>query len=170
MVKKIAILVENIYEDMEVWYPLFRLKEEGYDVKTIGSGTAKEYKGKYGYPIIVDMDIQKANPEEFDAVVIPGGFSPDFMRRIPEMINFVKDMGSKNKLLAAICHGPWMLVSANQLKGKTITSFFAIKDDVINAGAKWIDQEVTVDGNIITSRKPTDLPAFCKAIINYLQK
>lgn len=167
--KKVAVLVENIYEDLEVWYPILRLKEEGFEVKAVGSGTAKEYKGKYGYPITVDLDVQKANPAEFDAVIIPGGFSPDFMRRVPEMIDFVKQMGAKGKILAAICHGPWMLVSANVLRGKTITSFFAIKDDVVNAGATWVDKEVCVDGNIITSRKPQDLPYFCKEIIKKLK-
>ena len=167
--KKVAILVENMYEDLEVWYPLLRMKEEGFEVKVIGSGTAKEYKGKYGYPITVDLNVKQANPDDFDAVVIPGGFSPDFMRRVPEMIEFVRLVGAKGKILAAICHGPWMLVSANVLRGKTVTSFFAIKDDVVNAGAIWVDKEVMVDGNIITSRKPQDLPHFCKEIIKKLK-
>jgi protease I len=167
--KKIAILVENSYQDLEVWYPLLRLKEEGFDVVAVGTGSAREYKGKYGYPIIPDKNIDEVSAAHFDAVVIPGGWAPDFLRRYPKIVEFVKAMHGSNKVVAAICHGPWLLASADILKARTVTAFFAIKDDLVHAGANFVDREVVVDGKLITSRKPEDLPAFVKEIIKALR-
>lgn len=168
--KKIAILIERQYQDLEVWYPALRLREAGAEILFIGTGAEKVYHGKYGYPAKEDKSIHNVKPDDFDAVIIPGGFAPDFMRRTPAVANFVKEMFEKRKLVASICHGAWILVSADILKGKTATCFSAIKDDVINAGAKYVDEEVVVDGNLITSRKPEDLPAFCLKIIDWLSK
>ncbi|MBI4272473.1 type 1 glutamine amidotransferase [Candidatus Uhrbacteria bacterium] len=167
--KKIAILVEKYYEEIELWYPYYRLREEGAIVVRIGSGTAKTYEGKYGYPVTPDKSIDEVNAKDFDAVIIPGGFSPDFMRRSEHMVQFVKDIYAHRGVAAAICHGPWMLISANLVRGKKATSFFAIKTDMVNAGAEYIDTEVVSDQRIVTSRKPDDLPAFCKAIIDALE-
>lgn len=165
---KIAILVLDTYQDLEVWYPYYRFKEEGAEVCLVGAEKGKEYKGKYGYPAIAEKGINTVLAKDFDAVLIPGGFAPDYMRRIPAMVEFVRDMYDSGKIVAAICHGVWMLASADILKGKRVTSFFAIKDDIKNAGAEWVDEEVVKDGNIITSRKPEDLPFFCKKIIEAL--
>ncbi len=163
--KRVAIFAEDLYEDLELWYPLLRLSEEGAETVVVGSGNAKEYHGKYGYPVTVDKDIQEVDVEQFDAVVIPGGYAPDRMRRHAAMVNFVREMAQHGKIVAAICHGGWMLASAEVVAGKTVTSFFAIKDDLVHAGAIYEDAEVVVDGNLITSRKPSDLPAFLAAII-----
>lgn len=168
--KKIAILVEQDYQDLEVWYPLLRLKEAGAMVTTVGSGTSESYKGKFGYPIKVDTAIDKVKSTDFDAVIIPGGWAPDFLRRHSAIVQFVRDMNTAKKVVASICHGGWLLASADVVRGKTVTSFFAIKDDLIHAGAKFVDQEVVRDGNLITSRKPEDLPAFCRTIISSLQE
>jgi len=166
--KKIAILVENLYQDLEVWYPYYRLKEEGAEVHFVGPEKGGEYHGKFGYPVKAEIGINEADVKDFDAVVIPGGFSPDYMRRVPRMVQFVKEMHQAGKLVAAICHGGWMLASADIVRGKKVTSFFAIRDDMINAGAEFYDEEMIKDGNIITSRSPDDLPAFCRAIIEAL--
>lgn len=166
--KRVAIFGEKLYEDLEVWYPYYRLKEEGAEVVTVGSGSAPVYHGKYGYPMTVDVAISEVQAKNFHAVVIPGGYSPDFMRRYESMIQFVRDIYTQNGIIAAICHGAWMLASADLLRGKTATSFMAIRTDIQNAGAHFVDKEVVVDGRIITSRKPDDLPAFCKAIITAL--
>ncbi len=163
--KQIAVLAENFYEDLEIWYPLLRMKEEGADVKVIGSGSATSYNSKHGYPVNVDAAVDAVQVRDFDAVIVPGGWSPDLMRRYPAMVKFVADAHNNGTVVAAICHAGWLLVSAGILKGKTVTSFYSIKDDVINAGANWVDQEVVCDGNLITSRTPKDLPAFCQAII-----
>ena len=163
--KRVAIFVEDIYEDLELWYPLLRLQEEGAETVVVGPGDAKEHHGKYGYPVAVDKAIQEVDVEQFDALVIPGGYAPDRMRRHPAMVAFVRGMVQQGKIVAAICHGPWMLASAEVVAGKTVTSFFAIKDDLVHAGAIYKDAEVVVDGNLITSRKPADLPAFLAAII-----
>ncbi|MBI4253133.1 type 1 glutamine amidotransferase [Candidatus Uhrbacteria bacterium] len=163
--KRIAIFAEQKYEDMELWYPYYRLKEEGAVVTIVGSGTAKEYFGKYGYPVKVDKDINDVRADEFDALVIPGGFAPDHMRRNEAMVQFVRDMNTKGKVIAAICHGPWMMTTAEIVNGKNVTSFYAIKSDLVHAGGVWQDKEVVRDGNLITSRKPSDLPAFCRTII-----
>ena len=167
--KKIAILVEEQYQILEIWYPLLRLKEEGIEVVTIGSGSKETYPSKEGYPCKVDTSIDKVNAKEFDGVIIPGGWAPDFMRRYPKMVSFVRDLHKEGKIVAAICHGGWMLVSAGILKDMTATCFFAIKDDMIAAGAKYVDQEVAVDHNLITSRKPDDLPKFMVEIIKKLK-
>jgi protease I len=166
--KKIAVLVEDNYQVLEVWYPYLRLREEGMDTVLVGTGK-HEYKSKEGYPAAEELSIKNAKVSDFDAVVIPGGYAPDILRRYEEINKFVKEMFEKGKVVASICHGGWVLVSAGILKGKAATSFFAIKDDVINAGAKFIDKEVVVDSNLITSRKPEDLPAFCREIIKKLK-
>ncbi|MDP2899227.1 MAG: type 1 glutamine amidotransferase domain-containing protein [bacterium] len=166
--KKIVILVERDYQDLEVWYPLLRLREEGANVIPVGSGSSKEYKGKYGYPIDVSTSVGAIRADEVDAVIIPGGWAPDYLRRYPAVVAFVKEAFRKGKIVASICHGGSLLVSAGVVKGKRLTSFMAIKDDLVAAGADFVDEEVVRDGNLITSRKPEDLPAFCKSIIESL--
>jgi len=163
--KRAAILVEQQYQEMEVWYPAYRLKEAGCQVTLLGPEAGKSYPSKLGYPAVSDKGVKDVRADDFDVVVIPGGFAPDFIRRHAEMIQFVQQMANKGKLLAAICHGPWVLCSTNALRGKKATCFFAIKDDVINAGANYVDEVVVRDGNLITSRKPDDLPAFMQMII-----
>ena len=167
--KKVIILIEEMFNVFEFWYPYYRLKEEGVEVTVVGSGSAEVYTGKPGTQAKADVSADQVSAEEFDGIIIPGGYAPDMMRRYPAMINLVKDIFIAGKPVAAICHAGWMLVSAGILSGKRATSFFAIKDDLINAGAQWVDQEVVVDGNLITSRVPDDLPAFMKAIIKMLQ-
>ncbi len=166
--KKIAILVEDLYQVLEIWYPYLRLKEDGIEPVFIGTGTKESYGSKEGYPCQVHQSIQKIKSEDFDGVIIPGGYAPDILRRYPEVINFVKELHQKGKVVASICHGGWVLVSADIVRGKKVTSFFAIKDDLIAAGGKYVDEEVVIDGNLITSRKPDDLTAFVKAIIKAL--
>ena len=166
--KRIAILVEEQYQVLEVWYPYFRLKEDGFQVNLIGSGSKEAYGSKEGYPAKVDKAINEVDASQYDAVIIPGGFAPDFMRRTPLMASFIKKLHDQGKIVAAICHGGWMLVSAGILKGRRATCFFAIKDDLIAAGADYVDEEVVVDRNLITSRKPEDLPAFVVEIIKQL--
>jgi protease I len=167
--KKIALFVADIFEDLEFWYPNYRMREEGAEIVVVGP-TRDSYAGKKGLSASADQAISAVKADEFHALIIPGGYAPDHMRRVPEMIQFVKEMHEEDKPVAAICHAGWMLASAGILEGKRVTSFFAIKDDLVNAGAEWVDQEVVVDDKIITSRKPDDLPAFCRAIIDSLSK
>ena len=168
MTKNILLIVEKDFQDMEVMYPYYRMIEAGHNV-VVASNETKEYHGKYGYPIKATKLIGDCSSSDFDAIIIPGGWAPDFMRRNPDFANIIKDLHSENKIIAAICHGPWMLASAGIIKDKNVTSFFAIKDDLINAGATWKDQETCIDQNIITARKPDDLPAFCREIIKSLE-
>ena len=168
--KKIAIFVEDMFEDLEFWYPNIRMKEEGAEVVVVAPKAGQTYTGKHGLPAKSDLAVSSVETNEFNALIIPGGYSPDKMRRYKEMVDFVKKMNDEKKLIAAICHGGWMLASADIINGRKLTSFFSIKDDLIHAGAEWIDQEVVCDGNIITSRNPHDLPAFCREIIKVLGK
>ncbi|MCP4666400.1 MAG: type 1 glutamine amidotransferase [Deltaproteobacteria bacterium] len=167
--KKVAILIEEMFNTFEFWYPYYRLKEAGAEVVVVGTGTAEVYNGKPGTDAKPDVSVDHVSAADFDGVMIPGGYAPDLMRRSPQMVQFVKDLFDAGKVVAAICHAGWMLASAGVLKGKTMTSFFAIKDDMVHAGAQWVDQGVVVDGNLITSRKPDDLPAFMKAVIGALK-
>ncbi len=167
---RVAILAEALYEDMELWYPYFRLREEGADVFIVGSGSAETYQSKHGYPISVDAEAETVTANQFDAVLIPGGYSPDHMRRHPSMVKLVRDATEQGKVVGAICHAGWMLASANVLRGRTATGFRSIKDDMVNAGANWVDREVVRDGNLITSRMPADLPAYMRAIVGALHE
>jgi len=166
--KRIAILVDIMYQEMEVWYPYFRFQEAGAEVVVIGAKSGETYTSKLGYPVKSQKSYEELRTADFDGVVIPGGYAPDHIRRHAAANKFVHDMDAQGKLVACICHGAWVLCSANMLKGRRATCFFAIKDDVINAGAKWEDAEVVVDSNLVTSRKPEDLPAFCRASIQVL--
>lgn len=163
--KKVILLVEEMYNEFEFWYPFYRLKEAGAEVVVVGSGSSSVYKSKMGIPRSVDENADAITASAFDGVIIPGGYAPDHMRRYPAMVKLVKELFDAGKVVAAICHAGWMLASADILKGRTVTSFFAIKDDLVHAGAKWVDEEVVVDGKLITSRKPDDLPAFMRAVL-----
>jgi len=163
--KKIAMFVDNVYQEMEVWYPLFRFIEAGAKVVTIGAVAGQTYTSKLGYPVKAEVSYDDAKAEDFDGLIIPGGYAPDHIRRHERALQLVRDFDRQGKLIASICHGPWVLCSSGTLKSRRATSFFAIKDDVINAGARWEDSEVVVDGNLVTSRKPDDLPAFCRESI-----
>ena len=162
--KKIAILVADLFEDIEFYYPYYRMKEEGADVVVIGADK-KQFRGKHGLTAEPDRTINDVKSVHFDAVIIPGGYSPDHMRRSPAMVEFVAELHKQGNIVAAICHGGWMLASADIIQGAEVTSFYSIKDDLEHAGANWVDLKVVKYENIITSRNPDDLPAFCTAII-----
>jgi deglycase len=168
--KRVAILAENMYQELEVWYPVLRLREAGAETFVVGTGSASTYTSKHGYPVDVDVVADQVKAAEIDAVVIPGGYAPDLMRRYPAMVNLVREAFEQGKVVAAICHAGWMLASAGVAKGRRATCFFAIKDDLVNSGAIYEDAEVVRDGNLITSRMPSDLPAFCRTIIQALSE
>ena len=161
--KNIAVLVEQQYEDLELWYPVYRFREAGAHVEIVGCGK-DSYPSKHGYPCKPTAQVGDLEGSRFDAVIIPGGYAPDHMRRCPAMIDFVKAAVDAGKIVAAICHAGWVLCSVRCIEGKEVTGFHAIKDDLENAGATYVDAEVVRDGQIITSRVPSDLPAFCRTI------
>ena len=163
--KSVAVLVEDIYEDLELWYPVYRLREAGAEVVLVGPESGKTYTSKHGYPATADRAAGDVSAAEYDAVIIPGGYAPDRMRRHPAMVKLVADAVRDDKTVAAICHGGWMLCSADALRGRRVTSFVAIRDDMVHAGAEWVDEQVVCDGNLITSRTPADLPAFLRSIL-----
>ena len=166
--KRIAILIEDMYQEHEFWYPFWRMKEAGAKVTVVGTG-AKEYHSKIGLPAPGGVAAESVSAADFDAVIVPGGFAPDRMRRNAAMLKLVRDCFNQRKIVAAICHAGWVLVSAGILKGRKATCVSAIKDDVVNAGATYLDQEIVIDGNLITSRVPDDLPVFCRGIITALK-
>ena len=166
--KTIALMVDEQYQELEVWYPYYRLGEEGAKVVRVAPQAGRSYPSKLGYPCPADAAAGDVQGGDFDAVVVPGGWAPDFMRRDESMIRFIRQCAEAGIVLAAICHGGWMLCCTNALRGRRATSFMAIRHDMINAGAEWVDAECVVDANVITARKPDDLPAFCRAIIDAL--
>jgi len=168
--KRIAVLAENLYQELELWYPVLRMQEAGAEVRVIGPKKGETYKSKNGYPVTADLGSDEATVSTFDAVIVPGGYAPDLMRRDTHMVRFVREMFSAGKVVAAICHAGWVPISAGIYRGKTVTSVPSIRDDCTNAGASWKDAEVVVDGTLITSRVPSDLPAFCRTIIDALTR
>jgi protease I len=166
--KKVVVFVEENYEDLELWYPKIRLEEAGFRVEVAGPVAGHIYKGKHGYPCRSDLSFKEAATKDFDAVVIPGGFAPDRLRRSSEVLHMTKEAFAKGRPVAFICHGGWVPISAKILKDKKVTGTVAIKDDLENAGAIWCDLPVVVDGNLISSRTPLDLAVFVKAIIDSL--
>ncbi len=163
--KNFIVLAEEMVNDQEFWYPYYRLQEAGARVTVVGSGSADHYTGKAGTKIEVTAAADQISLDDYDGVVIPGGYAPDRLRRYPAVLQLVKRLFEKGKLVAAICHAGWVLVSAGILPDRNVTSYVAIKDDLVNAGANWTDSEVVIDGNLVTSRTPADLPAFMRAII-----
>lgn len=167
--KRIVILAEDNYEDLELWYPLLRMKEARADVKVIGMPGVDTYRSKHGYPVKVDAPAAEVSSKNLDAVIIPGGYAPDRIRRHRPMLDLVRGAFEAGKVVAMICHAGWVPISAGIVNGKRVTSVSAIKDDLVNAGAEWVDEQVVRDGNLISSRRPDDLPAFCREIIAALQ-
>ncbi len=166
--KKALIMVEQQYNDYELWYPYYRLLEAGAEVSLLGPEAGQDYPGKEGTKAKTDLDMHKVQAKDYQVLIIPGGYAPDHLRRHAELVQLVRSMHEQGKVIAAICHAGWMLASAGILPGKNVTSVPAIKDDLVHAGAKWADQEVVRDGNLITSRKPADLPAFMREVISAL--
>ena len=164
----IVCLVGPEYEDLEVWYPKLRLEEAGYDVPLVGMGETS-YRGKHGYPAAVDGHAKEFDAGSLAGIIAPGGWAPDKLRRDPSVLRLVREIDGAGKLVATICHGPWILISAGILRGRTLTSTVGIRDDVVNAGATWVDRAVVVDRNIVSSRIPKDLPEFGRALTEWLE-
>ncbi len=167
--KRILLFAAPLYEDLELWYPKIRLEEEGARTVVAGVGE-RTYQGKRGYPIAVDTDVDKVSATEFDALVIPGGYAPDILRRYPKVLQLTREIFEAGKPVAFICHAGWVPISAGIVKGRRGTSVGAIRDDLVNAGMTWEDAPVVVDGNLISSRTPADLPQFMKALIAALRR
>ncbi len=167
--KRIAILAEDNYEDLELWYPLLRMREAGATVTVVGMSGREVYHSKHDYPVTVDATANGVSAHDFDAVIIPGGYAPDRIRRHKLMLDLVKDIFEKGGVVAFICHAGWVPISAGIVNGKRVTSVSSIRDDLVNAGAEWENLEVVEDDTLISSRGISDLPAFCKAIIAALQ-
>lgn len=161
--KKIIALVESEFEDLELWYPLLYLREEGAQVDVVGPKAGEKYIGKYGVPVISDFAFTDIQAAAYDAVLVPGGWAPDKLRRYPEVLEIIQYMNDQKKIIGQICHAGWVLVSAKILKGRKVTSTPGIRDDMENAGAIWLDEAVVVDEHIVSSRRPPDLGAYMKA-------
>lgn len=166
--KKVISLVHHECEDLELWYPILRLREEGAIVHLAGEKANETYIGKYGVPAESDFTFGDINPEEYDALLVPGGWAPDKLRRFPEVLALVQHMEERKKPIGQICHAGWVLISAKILEGKKVTSTPGIRDDMENAGAQWLDEPVVVDGHLVSSRRPPDLPEYVKAFADVL--
>lgn len=165
--KRVVVLAEDMYEDPELWYPYYRLREEGAEVRIVGP-EAKVYQSKHGYPAKAELAASALDPRDWDAVVVPGGFAPDRLRRFPAVLDLVRGIYEHGGIVAQICHAAWVPISAGIVRGKRATCVAAIRDDLVNAGAQYVDEAVVVDGNLVSSRTPDDLPAFMPAIIRLL--
>jgi protease I len=164
MARTFLVLVGPDYEDLEVWYPKLRLEEAGYTVKLAGTGEPS-YRGKHGYPCPVDGHVKEFPAEKLCGILAPGGWAPDKLRRDPEVLARVREVHAADGVVATICHGPWILISAGIVRGRQLTSTVGIRDDLVNAGAEWVDQPAVTDGNIVSARVPADLPEFARAIL-----
>ena len=164
----ILILVGPEYEDLEVWYPKLRLEEAGYETKLAGIGESV-YRGKHGYPCPVDGHVRDFPAAELVGILAPGGWAPDKLRRDRDVLERVREVHEAGKMVATICHGPWILISAGIVRGRRLTSTVGIRDDVVNAGAEWVDEPAVIDGTIVSARVPKDLPAFARAMLTVLE-
>ena len=167
---KILAFVDDIYEDLELWYPKIRLEEEGWQVVVAGPQKGRVYEGKNGYPCTSDAAIADMVSADFDALLIPGGFAPDKLRRDPKVLELVREFERDGKCIAHICHAGWICISAGILKGRRATSTVGIKDDMTNAGAIWLDEPVVVDRNQVSSRTPRDLAVFAKTMVDVIRR
>ncbi|QVL56917.1 MAG: type 1 glutamine amidotransferase [Simkaniaceae bacterium] len=167
--KKVVALVHNLFDDLELMYPVLRMREGGIEVIIAGLDKDASYKGKSGYPCKSEIPFKELQCDDFDGVLIPGGFAPDKFRQIPEILTLLQEMDQEKKMISFICHGAWVPISAKILKGKKATGTIAIKDDLENAGAIWVNKPVVIDGHLISSRTPADLPEFGKAIVEFLK-
>lgn len=165
----VAVLCEDLYQELELWYPLLRVRETGASVFTVGPKPGAVCTSRLGYPIVSDFSSAEVDADDFDAVIIPGGQSPERMRRNADTLDFVRKLDQRGAIVAAICHAGWVLASAGIAGGRRLTCASFIKDDVIHAGADYVDEAVVVDANLITSRYPDDLPAFAAAVIDSLE-
>lgn len=165
--KTVLVIAGPDYEDLELWYPKLRLEEAGYQTPIVGTGESI-YHGKHGYPCKVDGHLRDYRSADIAGIVVPGGWAPDKLRRDPDILRTVRELNTAGKMIASICHGPWVLISAGILPGRKLTSTVGIRDDVINAGGEWIDQSAVIDKNLVTARVPKDLPDFCKAMLSFL--
>jgi protease I len=168
MMKNLLTFVDDLYEDLELWYPKLRLEEAGYTTR-MAALELRLFKGKHGYPAMADLLLSNAASRDFCGLLIPGGFMPDKLRREPQVLSLTREFHAQGKLVAFICHGGWIPISAGILKGRRATGSRGIKDDLENAGAIWVDDPVVVDGNLISSRTPKDLAAFAAAMVDYLK-
>jgi len=168
--KTIGAVVDDVYEDLELWYPRFRLEEQGWKVIVAGPEAGRVYAGKHGYPCRAEVAFASLDPARLDALLVPGGFAPDRMRRDRVVLQLVRDMHAAGKLIAFICHAGWVLISAGILRGKRATSTVGIRDDMINAGAVWLDEPLVLDGNLLSSRTPADLAVFGKGMVDWLSR
>ncbi|MFO1500317.1 MAG: type 1 glutamine amidotransferase domain-containing protein [Verrucomicrobiota bacterium] len=168
MPKTLLTFVDDVYEDLELWYPLLRLQEAGYGMR-LAATALRTFHGKHGYPAASDLLLKDARSDQFCGLLIPGGFMPDKLRRDPQVLALTREFFGQGKLVAFICHGGWIPISAKILQGRRATGSLGIKDDLENAGAIWIDQPVVVDANLISSRTPRDLAPFAKAMVDFLE-
>jgi protease I len=166
--KKVIQLVSDDFEDLELWYPVLRMREEGAEVVIAGEKADETYIGKYGVPIVSDVSFHDIDPNQYDAILVPGGWSPDKLRRYSDILSMLQTMNEQQKPIGQICHAGWVLISAKILNGKKVTSTPGIMDDMMNAGAEWVDEAVVVDGNLVSSRRPPDLPDYMREFIKVL--
>jgi protease I len=167
--RRIAAVVDDLYEDLELWYPRIRLQEEGWQVLVAGPQAGRTYAGKHGYPCTAEAGFAELRAGDFDALLVPGGFAPDRMRRDPRVLALVREMNGDGSLIAFICHAGWVLISAGILRGKRATSTVGIRDDMVNAGALWVDEPLVVDGNLLSARTPADLAVFSRGMVDWLK-
>lgn len=165
---RLLFFVDDVYEDLELWYPLLRMREAGAEVVVAGPEAGAKYSGKHSYPCVADATIRSMKADDFQGVVVPGGFMPDKLRRDAHVLDLVRQFDASRKLVAAICHGGWVPISAGVYRGVRVTGSAGIKDDLINAGAIWEEAAAVVDRHFVSSRKPDDLPDFCRAILGVL--
>lgn len=165
----VLLLCGPEYEDLEVWYPKLRLEAAGYETRLAGMGESS-YRGKHGYPATMDGHVHDFLADSIVGILAPGGWAPDKLRRDKEVLARVREVHESGKLVATICHGPWILISAGIVRGRRLTSTVGIRDDLVNAGAEWVDEACVIDGNIVSSRVPKDLPAFGEAMVQVLDR